>query len=194
MSTFILAISCLTTFSLPWFMDLPFHGPVQYCSLQHQTLVPSPVISTTGCCFGFGFVFSSFLELFLHSSLGGNILGTYRPGEFMFQCYIFLPFHTVRGVLKQEYWSGCMIPWRRDRLSTPVFWGFPAGSDGKESTCNEGALGLIMGWEDPLEEDMANHSMILAWRIPINRGAWWGCKVLDMTEWLSTEQQVLFSE
>ena len=26
--------------------------------------------------------------------------------------------------------------------------------------------GLIPGWEDPLEEDMATHSSILAWRIP----------------------------
>ena len=30
-----------------------------------------------------------------------------------------------------------------------------------------------LGWEDPLEEGMAPHSSILAWRIPIDRGAWW---------------------
>ena len=35
------------------------------------------------------------------------------------------------------------IPWRRDRLPTPVFLGFPGASDGKESTCNVGDLGLI---------------------------------------------------
>ena len=29
-----------------------------------------------------------------------------------------------------------------------------------------------LGWEDPLEEDMATHSSILAWRIPRDRGAW----------------------
>ena len=29
-----------------------------------------------------------------------RILGTYQPGEFIFQCPIFLPFHTVHGVLK----------------------------------------------------------------------------------------------
>ena len=29
-----------------------------------------------------------------------------------------------------------------------------------------------LGWEDPLEEDMATHSGILAWRIPMDRGAW----------------------
>ena len=42
-------------------------------------------------------------------------------------------------------------------------------------------------WEDPLEEGMANYSSILAWRIPMDRGAWqatspWGHKKLDMTE------------
>ena len=30
-----------------------------------------------------------------------------------------------------------------------------------------------LGWEDPLEEGMATHSGILAWRIHMDRGAWW---------------------
>ena len=34
----------------------------------------------------------------------------------------------------------------RERLPSPVFLGFPGGSDGKESTCNGGDLGLIPGW------------------------------------------------
>ena len=29
-----------------------------------------------------------------------------------------------------------------------------------------------LDWEDPLEEGMATHSSILAWRIPMDRGAW----------------------
>ena len=29
-----------------------------------------------------------------------------------------------------------------------------------------------LGWEDPLEEGMAIHSSILAWKIPMDRGAW----------------------
>ena len=33
--------------------------------------------------------------------------------------------------------------------------GFPGGSDGKQSACNVGDLGLIPGWEDHLEEAMA---------------------------------------
>ena len=44
----------------------------------------------------------------------------------------------------------------------------------------------FLGWEDPLEEGMATHSSILAWRIPMDRGTWqvcpWGCKESDMTE------------
>ena len=43
-----------------------------------------------------------------------------------------------------------------------------------------------LGWEYPLEEGMATHSSILAWRIPMDRGAWQaivrlGCKELDMS-------------
>ena len=49
--------------------------------------------------------------------------------------------------------------------------GFPGGSDGKESACNAGDLGLIPGfdpwvWEDSLEQGIATLSSILAWRIP----------------------------
>ena len=44
--------------------------------------------------------------------------------------------------------------------------GFPGGSDGKESACNEVDLGLIPGQEDNLEKRKATHSSILAWSIP----------------------------
>ena len=45
-----------------------------------------------------------------------------------------------------DLWVG-KIPWRRDRLPTPVFLGFPGGSAGKESACNAGDLCLISGLE-----------------------------------------------
>ena len=47
--------------------------------------------------------------------------------------------------------------------------GFPDGSEGKESVCNAGDTGdagSIPGLGDPLEEEMAPHSSILAWEIP----------------------------
>ena len=44
--------------------------------------------------------------------------------------------------------------------------GFPGGSVGKESACNAGDVVLSLGWEDPLEKEMATYSSTLAWRIP----------------------------
>ena len=38
-------------------------------------------------------------------------------------------------------------------------------SVGKESAYHTGGLGQFLGWEDPLEKEMATHSSILAWRI-----------------------------
>ena len=50
----------------------------------------------------------------------------------------------------------------------------------------------FLGWEDPPEDGMATHSSIIAWRIPMDRGAWWatvlGVARVNMTEWLSTAQ------
>jgi len=43
----------------------------------------------------------------------------------------------------------------------------------KNSPAMQETLVQSLGWEDPLKEDMATHSSILAWRIPMDRGAWW---------------------
>ena len=55
----------------------------------------------------------------------------------------------------------------------------------------------FLGWEDPLEKCMATHSLILAWRIPMDRGAWQtmvhGVTESDITEWLSTAHSKSFS-
>ena len=47
-----------------------------------------------------------------------------------------------------------------------------------------------LNWEEPLEEGMAPHSRILAWRSHMDRGAWWAAE-LDVTETLSTRDQVV---
>ena len=76
------------------------------------------------------------------------------------------PGSNINQTEKKQY---CMIS---------LIWGFPGGSDGKESTCNAGdlasipGLGRSLGREDPLEEGMATHSSILAWRIPVDKGSW----------------------
>ena len=47
------------------------------------------------------------------------------------------------------------------------------GSDNKEPACNAGDLGSIPGpQEDPLEEGIVTHPSILAWRLPMARGAY----------------------
>ena len=47
-------------------------------------------------------------------------------------------------------------------------------------------VGLMLGWEDPLEREMATHSSILTWEIPGQRSlvgySPWGHRELDMTE------------
>ena len=90
-----------------------------------------------------------------------------------------------------DFWAG-KVPWRRDRLPTAVFLGFPDGSAGKKSACNVGYLGSIPGWGRspgqrngyPLQYSGLENSM--------DRGVWWateeswGHKELDTTEQLST--------
>ena len=109
MSTFTLAISCLTTSHLPWFMDPTFQVPMHCCSLQHRTLLPSPVTSTTGCCFCFGPISSFFLELFLHWSP----VPYWAPidlGSSSFSVLSFCLCILFMGFSRQEYWSGLPFP------------------------------------------------------------------------------------
>ena len=54
----------------------------------------------------------------------------------------------------------------------PGKWGFPGGSEGKESACSAGDLSLTMGQEDPLEKELATYSQDSCLENPIDRGAW----------------------
>ena len=49
---------------------------------------------------------------------------------------------------------------------------FPGGSDGKASAYNVGTRVQSLGWEDPLEKEIATHSSILAWKNPMDGGTW----------------------
>ena len=109
MSMFTLAVSCLTTSNLPWFMDLTFQVPMQYCSFQHETWLTSLVTSTTGCCFCFGSISSFFLEFYLYWSPVA-----YRAprdlGSSSFSVLSFCLFILFMGFSRQEYWSGLPFP------------------------------------------------------------------------------------
>ena len=102
---FTLGISYLPTSNMPCFMDLTFQVPMQYCSLQHWTLLLSPVTSTTGYCFCFGSIPSFFLELFLHGSPVAYGAPT-DLGSSSFSILSFCLFILFMGFSRQEYWSG----------------------------------------------------------------------------------------
>jgi len=90
-------------------MDLTFQVPMQYCFLQHQTLLLSPVTSTTGCCFCFGSTSSFFLELFLHWSPVAYWAPT-NLGSSSFTVLSFCLFILFMGFSRQEYWSDLPFP------------------------------------------------------------------------------------
>ena len=64
------------------------------------------------------------------------------------------------------------MPWRRDRLPSPVFLGFPGGSDGKESFCNAGDMGSIPGLEDSPGEGNSYSLQYSGLENFMDRGAW----------------------
>ena len=107
------------------------------------------------------------LSHFSHAQLFA-ILWTIAPTSF-----------SVTGFSRWKYWSGLPCPSPGNlpdpgiKLTSPdspalagrffthwahIYMGFPGGSDGKESACNVGDLGLIY---------------ILAWRSPMDRRPWW---------------------
>ena len=60
-------------------------------------------------------LFFLWLHLFILSGvisslISSSTLGTYQPGEFIFQCPIILPFHTIHGVLKARILKWFAIP------------------------------------------------------------------------------------
>ena len=109
MSMFTLDISCLTTSNLPWFMNLTFQFPMQYCSLQHWSLLPLPVTFTTGHYFLFGSISSFFLGLFLHCSPVAYWAPT-NLGSSSFGILSFCLFILFIGFSRQEYWNGLPFP------------------------------------------------------------------------------------
>ena len=88
---------------------------MQYCSLQHWTLLPSPVTSTSGCCFHFGSVSSFFLELFIHSSPAAY-WASIDLGSSSFSVISFYHFILFMGFSKQEYWNDLPFPSAVDHI------------------------------------------------------------------------------
>ena len=82
---------------------------MQYCSLQHWTLLSPPDTSRTGCCFYFGSASSFLLEIFLLSSPVVYWTPT-DLGDSPFTVISFFLFILFMGFSRQECWSGLPFP------------------------------------------------------------------------------------
>ena len=65
-----------------------------------------------------------------------------------------------------------------------IYLGLPQGLSSKESTCNAGDVHSILGQEDLLENEMATHSSVLAWKMPwtVEPGGLRGAQVVKESE------------
>ena len=113
-------------------MDLTLQTPRQHCSLQHQTVLPSPVSSTAGFCFLSGSASLFLLEL--STLFSSSVLGTYRPGEFIFQSRFLLPFPGVHGALKAGMLERFAVPFSSGPLSVGTLHPDPPGVGGPTGT------------------------------------------------------------
>ena len=104
MSMFTLAISCLTTSNLPWFMNLTLQVPmILFFTGSNFTSITSHIHSWA--------LFSLWVHPFILSGVisplfSSSILGTNQPGEFIFQCQSFCLFILLMVFSRQEYWPG----------------------------------------------------------------------------------------
>ena len=134
MLVFILIISCLTTSNFPWFMDLTFQVPIQYCFLQHWILLSSLDTSTTECCIHYdpasSFILGLLVILPCSSPVAYWTLRTWGT-----RCHIFLAFYTVQEVLTASILGWFAIPFSsgshfvRTFCSDPSVLGGPAWHD-----------------------------------------------------------------
>ena len=117
---FPLANSSLTTSSLPWFMDLTFQIPMQYCSLWHQTLfsppdTSTPVISALAQPLHsfWSFLCSCPVAYWTPTDLGGS-------SSSVVYFFLFIPF---MGFTRPEYWSGLpfLLQWTVFCQNSPLW-------------------------------------------------------------------------
>ena len=120
MSMSTLAISCLTTSNLPWFLDLTFQVPMQLLLFTASDLasITTHIHSWV--------LFLLWLHPFILSGvisplISNSILGTYWPRDFIFQCPIFCLFILFMGFSRQEYWSGLPFPSPVDHVLSELF-------------------------------------------------------------------------
>ena len=81
---------------------------------------------------------------------------------------------VLHKLYNRKYLHTFFILSRTQKIYSPyIFCGFPGGASGKEFCLLMPEIQEIwvpsLGWDNPLDESMATHSNILAWRIPWTR-------------------------
>ena len=114
----------------------------------------------------------------------------------------------ISHILIHSWWKGSGsehlridsgIAWTLNWRSTDLLWGFlrvpvvknPPAMQETYLQCRDQTRVWSLDWEDPLEEEMATQSSILAWRIPWTRGAWWATGVSKSQTPVSTHTDLL---
>ena len=127
---FTLAIYCLTTSNLPWFMDLTFQVPLQYSFLQHQSFIS--VMSHIHDWALFLLWLSLFIFFWSHfSTLPVAYWEPIDLGSSSFSAIYLFAFYTVHGVLNVtilKWFSHCLLQWTmfgQNSPPWPVSLGWP---------------------------------------------------------------------
>ena len=104
----------------------------------------------------------------------------YIPTIKFYCIYLFLSF-IFQTLYRQEFRIICLsiskvycCAWHRGLFNNTQYWIIGRVAQVvKNLPAMQETWVRSLDWEDPLEEGMATHSSILAWRIPMDRGAWW---------------------
>ena len=121
------------------------------------------------------------------------IIPIYRRGRASLVAHLLKKPPVIRTPQLNSWFT--KFPWRKDRLPTPVFLGFPGGSVSKESTCNVGDLRSIPvlgrspggGHGNPLQYSYLENPQ---GQKSLMGCSSWGRKEWDKNEWLSTAQYI----
>ena len=119
-------------------------GGLVFPSLEEFSVYCDPQVK------GFGIVNKAEIDVFLELSSFFNdptAVGNLISGSSAFSKTSLNIWKFMVHILPRPRFNSWVrkILWRRDRLPTPVFLGFPGGSAGKEPACNAGDLSLIPG-------------------------------------------------
>ena len=84
----------------------------------------------------------------------------------------FLQIYQIRGVGRGKAKLYLLSLKKKKKRLFYIFWASLVAQTMKNSPAMQETWVQSLGWEDPTEEDMATHSSIFAWRLPMDRGAW----------------------